>query len=229
MNPLISSMILILVMVIAIGIVINIGMPAVNTAKEAAGMKEAESAIKTLDNYVKEVRSEGSGSERRIRFTSPGEFIASSDEDSIQFESVSDVELFEYFTRRADGNLIYISGSDVACSSGSNLTMENSFVKAVFQRIPKASPLAAIDTKSNILTMQEKSSSSTASFSNTTVFVDGVSGNGTGYSEILPSTGGTTLPSCTVHFFINSTSDYDIYYTLYAGADFLVAEIRNVT
>ncbi len=227
MNPLISSMVLILVMVIAIGIVINIGMPAVNTAKETAGMKEAESAIKTLDNYIKEVRSEGSGSERRIKFTSPGEFIASPDEDSIQFKSVSDVELFEYFTRRMAGSLMYISGSDVSCSSGSNLTMENSFLKAVFQLTPKATPLAAIDTKSNILTIQEKSSSSIASFSNTTVFVDGVSGNGTGYSELLAS--GTTLPSCTVHFFIDSTSDYDIYYTLYAGADFLVAEIRNVS
>jgi hypothetical protein len=50
--------------------------------------------------------------------------------------------------------------------------------------------------------------------------------SGNGYSEI--SSSGQALPSCQVHFFMNSTVDYDIYYKLYAGADFFVVEVRNI-
>ncbi len=226
MNPLVSTLFLILIMIIAIGVVLNVGMPAVNMAKEASAMKDAESAVKLIDNYIREVREEGSGSERRLKFNSPGEFTVSSDEDSIQFKLLSGAELFEYFSRRLAGSLFYISGSDVKCSAGTNLTLENTFIKAVFQKVDKTSPLASIDTKSNIMSIEEKISGTAVPFTNASVFVDSASGSGTGYSELLAS--GTSLPSCTAHFFINSTSDYDIYYTLYAGADFIVADVRNV-
>lgn len=228
MNPMFSTLFLIMIMVIAVGIVVSVGIPAVNTAKETASLKEAESTMKMLDNHIKEVRAEGSGSERRVKLNSPGEFTVSADEDALQFKMVSSVELFEFFSRRIAGSLMYISGSDVKCSTGNNLTLENTFVKASFQRIAQATPLSATDTKNNILSMEVKTTGTIVNFANTTVLVDSASGNGTGYSELLPREGGTSMPSCSVHFFINSTNDYDIYYTLYAGADFLVADVRNV-
>jgi len=80
-----------------------------------------------------------------------------------------------------------------------------------------------------VLSIKEKSSETTVSIVNSSIVIDGnqSSSTGNGYSELLRS--GTSLPECTVHFFINSTSsDYDIFYTLYSGADFFVVDIRNV-
>jgi len=50
------------------------------------------------------------------------------------------------------------------------------------------------------------------------------SGNGVSYLERI----GQDMPKCRAHFSMNSTVSYDIYYTLYSGADFLSVDVRNV-
>ncbi len=230
MNPIMSMAILMFIAVVAFAIVLGIGVPIIDASKQQATFKDAETAARLIDNAISQVALEGKGTVRVIEFTPP-EFASLPEEDALEFKMTSGIELLEHLTRRFVGNIVYISGSDVSCSDNDhNMTIENNRILTVFQKIPKTSPYSNIDTARNILSVKEKGSGTTVSITNSSIVVDDnqSSASGNGYSELLRS--GSSLPACTVHFFINSTSsDYDIYYTLYSGADFLVVDVRNVS
>ena len=134
--------------------------------------------------------------------------------------------VIEYLSRKVAGNIVQIAGSDVSCSDAANLTLENSFLRVDLKNVAQAAPAASINTNDTMLAVKEKSGGTTVAFVNSTIVIDGdpATSSGTGYSEILKK--GRDLPSCTAHVFVNSTVNYDIYYTLYAGADFLVMDVR---
>jgi flagellin-like protein len=74
-SPLISTVLLILITISATYIVINVAKPTVDRAYEASTMNEAEQNMQLLDNLIREVASEGTGSMRSISLkVSDGEY-----------------------------------------------------------------------------------------------------------------------------------------------------------
>ena len=228
MDPTLSLAIVMLIAFLGFTVVILIGLPAIDASKQQTTLKDAESAAQLIDNAIRGVVADGKGAIRVIDLTSP-EFVSVPQEDAFEFKATANIELFEHLSRRFAGNIVYIAGSDVSCSEGEqNITVENSRVLAVFQKIAKTAPYSSIDTARNLLSIREKPSGTALAIANSSIVIDDnqASASGNGYSELLRS--GSSLPACTAHFFINSTStDYDAYYTLYSGADFLVLDIRN--
>jgi hypothetical protein len=225
---LLSVVFVVAISITAMALVLSIGMPIIDLSIKGAEFSDGIRTMKTVDNYIEEVSNEGAGAERVLKISSPGEFIVDPKEDSIQFSLESSAELIEYFSRKLVGNLIQISGSDVNCYDDGNLTLENSFIKAAFQKIPRSSPLSSLDTKNNIKMIEEKTYNTVVYPTNSSIVIDDdpASSVGTGYSEILKND--YDLPSCRIHFFVNSTVGYDVFYTLYSGADFVVIDVRNV-
>ncbi len=227
-NPILSSVLVFLTVVIAATIVLNIGNEAIESSKKASSIKDAQNAMFILDNAIKEVSSEGIGAKRSVRISYPGKFESIPGEDAIQFESVQGMQLFEYLSREFKGNFARISGGDVSCDDSGNLTVENTFLKLQLRNIPETSPMASINTTEILISLGEKANSTEIAFINSSVVIDDnlSTANGTGYTEI--SNKGKFLPFCQVHAFVNSTKSYDIYYRLYAGADFIVIDVKNV-
>ena len=228
MDTLLTMIILLAISLGAIALVVVIAKPVATNAADAAAFREAADALATLDNAVRETATEGEGAQRVVRIAMPLEGSVNDREDSIALDTVSS-PLQDYLSRRAVRDSFSIGGSDVSCSDdGSNLTQENSFIKVLYQKVPRTAPLTAISTAQSILMIEEKTGGTRIYPSNTSIVIDGntSSSNGTGYTEILKK--GTNLPFCIVHLYVNSTVEYDVYYTLYAGADFIVADIRNV-
>lgn len=227
-NPILSSVLVFLTVIIAAAIVINIGNEAIESSKQTSSIRDAQNAMFILDNAIKEVSAEGIGAKRSVRISYPGRFEAIPEEDTAQFEAESGLRLFEYLSREFKGNFARISGGDVSCDDNGNLTMENTFLKLQLRNIPRASPMAGINTTEILISLTEKSNNTEAIFSNSSIAVDDnpATANGTGYSEI--SKKGKFLPFCQAHAFVNSTKSYDIYYRLYAGADFIVIDVKNV-
>ncbi len=221
--------ILLLIAIVTFTVVLGIGLPAVDSSRQIANFKDAEAAARLLDNAIRNVASEGKGATRVLEFNSPP-LESLPDEDAFEFRMTASTQLLEYLTRRFTGNIVYVSGSDVSCSdNGRNITAENGRISVVFQKIEKTAPAASIDTSKNILSVKEKSSATTIAIINSSIVLDGnqSTSTGTGYSQLLRS--GSSLSSCSVFFFVNSTSsDYDVYYTLYSGADFVVIDVKNV-
>ena len=182
---------------------------------------------------MREVAADGAGSARIISFVAPRGFESVDEEDAVQF--YVEVSGLDYLSRTLNGDIIYIGGNDVNCErkdgdkDGDNdLVLENSFLKAVFNATEKAAPLQQLNTANNIVSVTEKTGNTTVRFANTSFVLGGDASTsaGTGYSEIRRQD--SSAPLCDVHFFVNSTVDYDIFYRLYAGADFLSVEVRNI-
>ena len=236
MNIALSVALVLLISVMSMVIVLSIGSTALSSATSSSQLIEAENMLRIMDNYISEAKSESEGSMRIVKLTFPGEFLVNAIDNSVQFKANVPAEMFEYGSRIIDGNIARIGGADASCSvadadsDGDNdLIMENSYVKLAFQRVERASPLSAIDTKNNIAFITEKTRNATVQPVNSSVVIDNnmSTSTGNGYSEI--SRTANNLPACTVHFYIErSDISYDIYYTLYAYADFVVAEVRNI-
>jgi hypothetical protein len=65
-SPIISFVLLVLVSISAIYLVLNVAKPTVDRAYESAAMNEAEQNMQLLDNLIREVASEGTGSFRTV-------------------------------------------------------------------------------------------------------------------------------------------------------------------
>lgn len=237
MNTLVSFTILVAVVVTVIGIVGAIIFPLIDTMTVSAEIDEAMLEMKSLDMEMREVIRGGKDVSRMFYFTGPQKFEVFPEEDAIQYQKSINEDLFEYFSRSLRKNMIFIAGADVDCreedgngDGTKDLVLENTYVKFVFKRVPEVSPWASIDTTDNIILMQEKTYNMEINITNSSILIDDniTTASGTGYSEILRT--GVNKPECTVHFFVNSTqgTDYDVYYKLYAGADFLVIDVRNI-
>jgi len=65
-SPIISVVLLILISVSAIYLVLNVAKPTIDRAYESAAMNEAGQNMQLLDNLIREVASEGTGSSRNV-------------------------------------------------------------------------------------------------------------------------------------------------------------------
>jgi hypothetical protein len=197
-------------------------------AQSAAALSQAEQVFAQLSTAISEVSREGIGSSRLIQIPSTaGAWQLVPEQDLIEF-SLSTSPL-EPLVRRIRDNLIYISGFDANCSLG-NYTgtpawiLENSYLKIYLQKINGT----ALNTANNILALQSKVTNKTIVPADSSIQIDGstATSSGTGFSEMRTG----SLPKCRAHFFVNTTTlDYDIFYTLYSGADFLEVEVRNIS
>jgi len=221
MESLISLVIVFIVAVSAIFLALSAGRPAVDAAKASAQITDTQNAMKTIGNYIDEVSSEGNGSSRT--YTLAGQKIEfQSGENVVMTELDAFPSLFDFGTRVRSGGLTYIAGSDVSCYQDNNtMTIENTFVRFVFNKT-RSGP---IDTARMIEKMTLKPENLEVVIANSSVMIDSdpQTSTGTGYSELLGS--GSGLPLCTAHFHISSSTTYDVYYRLYAYADFISARV----
>jgi len=220
-----------MIAVISIGIALSIGRPIIDGTVKTADIKNAQDDLQTIDDYIRNVVREGKDAVRIFKFSSPKDFKSVPGEDAIQFSSLSSIQIVEYFTRSISGNIVFISGNDVNCvqkdgngDDVDDLVAENSRITAVFKKVSSGT----LKTDLLITRLVDKTNNVTVFIGNSSVVIneDYSTATGTGYTEI--SNAGTNLPVCQIHAFVNSTLDYDIYYKLYAGADFIVMEVRNI-
>ncbi|MBI4895834.1 MAG: hypothetical protein HY831_05055 [Candidatus Aenigmarchaeota archaeon] len=225
MDNMVEYIMVIAIVIIGVGMVLVIGTPVVDKVKGNLEFRDSEDFLLTLDKTVKEVSNEGEGSSRIIK-SSGGDFRINEKENLIEFYQRTSV--FDYLTRKLNGNVIFIAGTDSKCYEKDmnndgiiDLVMENSYLTVVLSKVN-----GTYNTAGNIIVMKNQNSSITPVDSS--IIIDGnpSTSSGTGFSYLERV--GNEIPKCRARFFMNSTIDYDIYYTLYSGADFLVVDVRNI-
>jgi len=221
----ISWVIVLVIVITGITLVLTSGLPVIETSRSSLALAEAEQFFGMLDSSIREVAQEGIGSSRLVRVPI-GEYALI--DNGAEFRTIGS-EL-EPLSRRIVGNIALFGGSDVTCQPESfggtpAYRLENTFIKAYLR-----SGNGTINTQDNILTIQSKYNNLTITPSDSSIIIDGLStsSSGTGFTELRRQ--GSGMPLCRVRYFVNSTAGktYDIFYTLYNGADFLQVEIRNI-
>ena len=220
MNPLISTAIVALIIIGSVGLVLSIGQPVIDKSLDVRRFKSADDLLSSLDKQIEIVSLYPNSTKIASFYSETDGFETIPEEDAIQFSILTSVRPMQPFSRFLKQNKIYISGNDVSCSDNGSLVMYNTYLKAVFKKIN-----GTIDSKDLIDYLTEKLTNTEISISNSSIVInnDTESSHGTGYTEILKT--GTNLPVCTVHAFINSTYDYDVYFRLYSYSDFLVVDV----
>ncbi|MBI4174190.1 MAG: hypothetical protein HY517_00970 [Candidatus Aenigmarchaeota archaeon] len=231
-STVLSVILLFVIVVIAVGMVLSIAQPVADSAVKQTEIKNAEDDLHFIDNYITTVAREGKDSARIYKFSSPKSFESIPGEDAIEFTTDADINVIDYLSRKMSGNFVYVSGDNVNCQEKDgdgdgtiDLVAENDKIRAVFRQVALDT---AIVTDRLLLQITEKTRNITTYVGNSSIVIndDPSTSVGVGFSRL--SRDGVNLPLCQVHAFVNSTVDYDVYYKLYAGADFLVVEVRNI-
>lgn len=229
-STLLSVVLIFLISITGIFIVLSIGNTLVDNTMAYSNINENKIVFDGINRAVNLVSSEGYSS-RELSYNLPSQIEIFNKSRMIVSKIDSFSGFFEYGSRTFKNNIAYIGGSDVNCEEKDSnndgtldYLMENTYIKIGLQRIN-----GVINTKDNILLINEKTSNNTVTLSNSSILInDNYSSSvGTGYSEMDL---GANRPVCIAHFYVNSNASisYDIYYKLYAFADFVVIEVKNI-
>jgi len=235
-SPLIATVLIVVISFAALSVVILIGMPVINKAKEAAILTEALQYMRSIDNAIREVASEGTGSLRTITLkVSGGEYEVNDEANSFDF--IYDIEygLVELGRFVKEGNLLMMSGVgaraseyDIDDDGNSELVLENSIMKVGIQKNGTSTNYQFINTTRNIRLLNLKDNNITITPEDSSILLDDFQNStyGNGYSKLIKSGDHLGKAEALVH--VNSTNfEYDVVYTLPASADFLIVRVEN--
>jgi len=237
-SAIISTIIIVLITFTTITLVTMVVTPTLDRAKESALINEAMQNMKVLDNTVRQVASEGSGSLRSVQIiVTDGTYRVQNKTNTIEFSYNMRSGIVEPGTFFQDGNLFLSSGVTAKASEydldndGSNeLVLENEIMRVGIKKVAnRTSPETDSINTANIVEMLNlKDSGANVTFSDSSIFLDDFadSNNGKGFSELVRAEDHLTKAEALVH--VNSTYiSYDVIYTLASGADFLTVKIQN--
>jgi hypothetical protein len=227
-NTLLMFAVVVLIVIVSTAMVMDAGSDIIATETSGAVILDTHDMLLLIDTTIHQVATEGQGSKRELSIKPQNMIEVIPEENSILTSIDTSAKFSKYFSLITEGNLKKISGGDVDCSDADSIIMENSLIKTTFSKIGVPSSHAALNTSLAFNTAYLKNNGVTVTITDSGIEMDQnlSSINGTGYTELLLS--GRNRPSCTVHIYMNGTYEYDAYYTLYSGKDFLVFETKNI-
>lgn len=234
-SPLISTALIILILVGAIAIVLSFGKEVLDKTNEANLINEAKQNMKLLDNAIKQIASSGTGSLKKIQIkVSDGTYKVIEETNSLEFFYLVKYGTIEPGTYLKENNLLLISGStakayeeDLDNDGVEELILENEILKIGIQKVGSKSNFQPINTIKNIKAMIFKENNVIIPEDSSIIFDDiPETSYGNGFSELIRK--GEHLPKAEALVHVNSTFiEYEILYTLQAGADYLVIKVLN--
>lgn len=226
---LISGIIFLALTITATAIILEGAGPLLKKMQDSASFNSMKETMLELNDVIKQVASEGNGSKRVVYIKpDPGQFNISSQDDVIEWEMETNADIIDSRTLQNYGEL-YI-GSNLGASletttigSDDAYLMENERLKVYIKKIGYPSNVSYSNTDI-IIDIYNKDIGAWLN-SSFEFRIDDVAGttSGTGYTQAL--TNGTRLPYVVTKAYMNSTNaEYDIYFILESGADFLTIE-----
>jgi hypothetical protein len=235
-SPLIAYVMVILIVFFGISLVLLFGMPLIERARESSIVNEGLENLKLLSKNIEEVATEGIGSLRSIPLkVTGGEYKINEKTNSIEFYYSPKTYSVEPGFLKED-NIILISGSNAIAkeydldNDGENeIVLENEFLKVGILKKGSKENYDFINTSKLIKIINFKAKGIDLIPSDSSIFIDDRedSSYGYGYSETLNPGKSSTKAEALVHL-NTSYADYDILYTLYAGADFLLIKVLKI-
>lgn len=237
-STLVSFVLVVAIIIAAISVVLSIGLPAIDRAKDAALISEAKNIMQSIDSAARQVLFEGNGAQRVFSISSTGgDYFAEKDTDSVKFKLNSISGVIDPGAYRKEGNLIISAGTDVkaseydANSDGTGeLVLENSRMLFAVQKLGNSSSYTAVNNSQIVKLIQLKENSLNITPADSSTIVDNIplSVNGTGYTELTQT--GELLREASIKAYMESDSgaNYEIWYTLRSNADFILEEVRNI-
>lgn len=216
----ISAVLYILVIVVALVLVLEAGVPLLNKLKDRTVFIQTKDTFLNLNQFVEEVSSGGKGSQRVLPVeVKKGELTV--ENNKLRWSMDTEATLIEQRTKIDLGNVKIAANADVdAYEKNSSLFLENKHLVVSFQKIGNETGRGNITAGDiiNYITLKDTNANASGTFS---FEVAGTSADGIGYSRLLEE--GYDLAAGTVIVHINDTTgfEYNLTFTLESDADYL--------
>jgi len=227
----ISGVIFIAITISTIAVVYEAGMPVIKKMQASASIEKMKDVFSDLDNVIRDVASEGTGSKRTIYLKiDPGKIVVNDTQDAIYWKLDTEARVVDPRTAQTFGNIVIGSNLETsAYEENYSVTypqipaykMENEHMIVFIRKLGPA--YENFMTNNLLLGVYNKDLG--VWFNNTGMFdvtVDDQTSSRTanGTTSLLAS--GYNLPSATVYALVNSTYMlYNVNFTLESGEDFL--------
>jgi hypothetical protein len=229
MNPLISAVIGVMVVVSVIVIVVPVIYDVIEQGTANARMNQAKTQLAKLDSVIRELSYEADGAKRSVKLDSrDGYFVISGKDDSIKYITDSKISSGMY----KEGNMIVLSGSyvsayekDVDEDGNIDLVLENNNLLVAFEKMGSADNYDELNT-STIISLIRNKRKNIDMFPIAEIKIDNTSSYGNGYSELV--TRGDAVGTGIVRIVMNSTIDYEVFFSLAPGADWFEMEVKLI-
>jgi hypothetical protein len=223
----VSAVLYVLIGVVVLVIVLEAGLPVLNSLQERNAFARIKNTVVALDRHIEDIASEGQGSQRVLPLdVIDGEVRFENNKLRWKLETKSKV--VEPRTRFEQGNVVIAADVDVSASETSGFhILENRYLLANFTRFGSESNWTDINTSSllNYIKFKDNNVKTNGTFS-FLINESSSSSSGNGFTKL--ETIGEGLTSGILRAHINSTSfEYDIVFTLESKSDFLKVSIEN--
>ncbi|MBS3054958.1 MAG: hypothetical protein J4452_00500 [Candidatus Aenigmarchaeota archaeon] len=234
-SPLIATVLIILMTFVSIGLVLSIGRPSLDRAADAAKLNEALQNLRSIDNAVREVASEGISAFRGIQIKiSSGNLYVNEPAGSIDYFATQRSGLIESGTFNKDNNIFIIGGGSArAYNNTTSMFLENEILNVTLPLSGTPSTYVSINTSTAISSIQlVKTTTEILVPVDSGIIIENISNSswGIGYSQLVKRQ--ENLPEAQALFHVQSnlsSAVYDVLYSLPARADFLIVDVKNVT
>ena len=222
----ISAVLYILIAAIAVVIILDAGIPLLQEMRDKSTFTKTRDSLLTLDEHIKDVASEGEGSQRVIPIEIRGGYFTVGD-DHVEWELESEARLLEPRTKLNYGNLVISSNIDVdSYDYGSHYILENSLILVNISAMNNES-----NSTSNLINSIFFKGTNATVPGNFTFLISDDPASALGYitTTLTPPGNNTNVDFASVTVTVDSaTIDYELILTLESQADFLTSRMRNV-
>ncbi|MCK4968618.1 MAG: hypothetical protein KAS12_06185, partial [Candidatus Aenigmarchaeota archaeon] len=209
--------------------VVQTGMPAIEKMQDVSAIDQAKDMLANLDKVIREVATEGKSSTRVVPIQlKKGELYVDNESDKIYYLIETESQVVSPRTKVKVGNLYFASNANVEVQdNGTHFIMINEHEKIAFKKLGNSSNFVSINA-SELMTYMYLKDTGTYLGANLSIVVDDDATQEAGNGYTLAEATGTGLMRGRIIVHVNqSVSDYDIYFTLEGGADFMQVEVRN--
>ncbi len=222
----ISAVLYILIAVAIMVLVLQAGIPIIKGLQEKASFTRAKDTMLSIDQQIKDVASEGQGSQRVVPLdVSDGKI--SVENNALRWKIESDTKLLEPRTKLQQGNLVISSDVDVSAAQIDNYyILQNSKILVNISKYGSESNMTNINTSRliNYVIFKDTNAKTNGTFK---LYDAAGQTTGTGYTTLLDP--GTGLVSARVLAHVNTTNfDYDAELKLDSNADFITVNFKNI-
>ena len=228
----ISAIIYTLVSILALVIILNTGIPLLTELRERAVLERVRGIAIELDNQIREIASQGEGSQATAAFDGRDGKVRFEDNEFI-WEVETESELISPKTSTKLGNLVIASNANIKTYETAGYyvmetRIENDTFRAVINKFGSSDSWVTFNTSQIIENVSYNGINMNGTFT-FSMNNDETSKTGNGYTEMVPAGNNTDVGRARVIAHLNTTFvEYDLEFILDSYADFLTVNVRNV-
>lgn len=224
----ISAVLYIMIAVAVMVLVLEAGIPVIKGMKEKSSFTKAKDTMLSLDQQIRDVASEGQGSQRVVPLEiNDGKITVEG--NKLRWKMETETKLLEPRTKISQGSLVITADVDVSAAEIADYyILQNSKVLVNFSKFGSETNITSINTSRliNYVEFKENNARTNGTFT-FNVNNSAATSTGKGYTKLLSR--GSGLVGAAVLAHVNTTNfDYDIEFTLESKSDFLKTELKNV-